>query len=276
MNFFRWLLRRKSKKVPMPRARDNGAGPTDAALAAAGHTLSRSSARFPKLTETAGGKPQVLTTKTRGVPVRAIKPTPAVKSPKPPVDTRQPEVTAAATAPLPGSQPDARRHHSRIKTRTLGFEAREADVVPLFDTNRVEDEAEAAARAGVVMFPTGWLIIKQGAGRGATFPLMQGVSQIGRGTDQTISLDFGDMSVSRSNHAAIAYDAVTHQFHVGHGGKSNLVRLNGKPLLTTEALADGDEIQIGETTLVLKVLCTAAFNWSSAQAGGDGHDMAIA
>jgi hypothetical protein len=54
------------------------------------------------------------------------------------------------------------------------------------------------------------------------------------------------------------------------------VRLNGKPLLSTEIVADGDEIQIGETTLVLKVLCTPSFNWSSVEAGGDGHDMAIA
>ena len=84
------------------------------------------------------------------------------------------------------------------------------------------------------------------------------------------------MSISRQHHAAIAYDGRTHQFHVGHGGKSNLVRLNGKPLLSTELIEDGDEIQIGETTLLLKVLCTPAFNWSQTEAGGDGHDMAIA
>ena len=63
---------------------------------------------------------------------------------------------------------------------------------------------------------------------------------------------------------------------MGHGGKSNLVRLNGKPLLSTEVVGDGDEIQIGETTLLLKVLCTPAFNWAASDAGGDGHDMAIA
>ena len=84
------------------------------------------------------------------------------------------------------------------------------------------------------------------------------------------------MAISRVAHALVAYDGATHEFHIGHGGKSNLVRLNGKPLLSTEALADGDEIQIGETTLVLKVLCTPAFNWSADTAGGDGHDVAIA
>jgi pSer/pThr/pTyr-binding forkhead associated (FHA) protein len=128
----------------------------------------------------------------------------------------------------------------------------------------------------MVMRPTGWLVVTQGPGRGAAFPLAQGVSQIGRGVDQTVALDFGDMAISRQNHAAIAYDPASHRFHIGHGGKSNLVRLNGKPLLSTEAVGDGDVIQIGETTLLLKVLCTPDFNWVANEAGGDGHDVAIA
>jgi len=54
------------------------------------------------------------------------------------------------------------------------------------------------------------------------------------------------------------------------------VRLNGRPLLSTETASDGDEIQIGETTLILKTLCTPDFNWSVFETEGDGHDMAIA
>ena len=160
----------------------------------------------------------------------------------------------------------------------LGFEAQPTAVVPLFDgiDSAAIAPAAAAPGKGYVMFPAGWLVVKDGPGKGASFALSQGVSQIGRGADQTVSLDFGDMAVSRQNHAAIAYDPATHEFHVGHGGKSNLVRLNGRPLLATEPAADGDEIQIGETTLVLKVLCSPEFNWSSFETEGDGHDMAIA
>jgi hypothetical protein len=168
------------------------------------------------------------------------------------------------------------RRATRTKTRVLGFEPQPAAVVPLFDEGRMDESIEPGDKAGVVMYPTGWLVIKSGPGRGAAFPVMRGVSQIGRGTDQTIALDFGDMAISRQHHAAIAYDPMTHQFHVGHGGKSNLVRLNGKPLLSTAVAGDGDEIQIGETTLVLKVLCNADFNWSAVDSEGDGNDMAIA
>jgi hypothetical protein len=202
----------------------------------------------------------------------------AKDGPAPTVNIWDMEAEPEPPAPPPQGDDAAgqRRRSTRTKTRVLGFEPQPAAVVPLFDEGRMEEEGEPGNKAGVVMFPTGWLIIKAGVGRGAAFPLSQGVSQIGRGSDQTVSLDFGDMAISRQNHAAIAYDAATHRFHIGHGGKSNLVRLNGKPLLSTEEIGEGDEIQIGETTLVLKVLCTPDFNWTAGEAGGDGHDVAIA
>ena len=170
------------------------------------------------------------------------------------------------------------RRPTRTKTRVLGFDAQPSAAIPLFDSAQASQvaTAPAAKSKGYAMFPSGWLIVKEGPGKGASYALSQGVSQIGRGSDQTIALDFGDMSISRQHHAAIAYDPSSHQFHIGHGGKSNLVRLNGKPLLSTELAGDGDEIQIGETTLVLKVLCTSDFNWSAAAVEGDEHDMAIA
>lgn len=181
-----------------------------------------------------------------------------------------------ASAMDEGSVGAAPRRATRTKTRVLGFEAQPAEVVPLFEGAENLTVATPAPGKGYVMYPAGWLIVKDGPGKGASFALSQGVSQIGRGMDQTVSLDYGDMAISRQNHAAIAYDAATHEFHVGHGGKSNLVRMNGRPLLSTEPARDGDEIQIGETTLILKVLCTPDFNWSSYEAEGDGHDMAIA
>ncbi|MGL4238142.1 FHA domain-containing protein, partial [Tabrizicola sp.] len=192
------------------------------------------------------------------------------------IEEEGPEPSRAAS-PAPVASSAEPRRPTRKKTRVLGFDAQSAAVVPLFDAPESASiaAAPAAASKGYVMFPAGWIVVKDGPGKGASFALSQGISQIGRATDQTISLDYGDMAISRQNHAAIAYDPSTHQFHVGHGGKSNLVRLNGKPLLSTEVAGDGDEIQIGETTLVLKVLCTPAFNWSAVEAEGDGHDMAI-
>ena len=74
-------------------------------------------------------------------------------------------------------------------------------------------------------------------------------------------LDFGDTSISRDNHAVIAFDSEQCRFFMGHGGKANLVRLNDMPVLSTEALEDGDFIRIGETTLKFVALCGPDFTW---------------
>jgi len=190
----------------------------------------------------------------------------------------QPTRPQARPEPTSNDPADARRT-ARNRTRILGFDAQPTAIVPLYDAPEQATAATpepASPAQPTVKFPIGWLIVTEGPGRGAAFALSSGVSHIGRGSDQTVALDFGDMAISRVNHAAVSYDAATHRLRIGHGGKSNLVRLNGKPLLATETLADGDQIQIGETTLLLKVLCTAAFNWSQGDAEGDGNDMAIA
>jgi FHA domain len=271
MRIIDWLLRRK------PKGRRPGAqfrGTETDKIRATKAVVERvaigegpAAGRFPKL---AGGSPEVLTHTPTSAVVAKDGPPPAVN-----IWDIEPGSDVGA-APRPPIDAPPRRRSTRTKTRVLGFEPQPAAVVPLFDEGRLDDDALPHRKANMIMYPAGWLAVIAGSGRGAVFPLLQGISQIGRGTDQTVALDFGDMAISRQNHASVAYDGSSHQFHVGHGGKSNLVRLNGKPLLSTEVLSDGDEIQIGETTLMLKVLCTPAFNWSSAEAGGDGHDMAIA
>lgn len=150
------------------------------------------------------------------------------------------------------------RRSNRAKTRLLGFES-------MSDGNEdpFESGPQTAQPQSEVLFPVGWIVVVDGPGRGRSFTLQNGVSQIGRGEDQAIRLNMGDTSISRSNHAAIAYDHVQHKFFLGHGGKANLVRLNGGPLLSTEEISDGDIIDIGETKLHLVALCSAEFNWGA-------------
>jgi hypothetical protein len=157
----------------------------------------------------------------------------------------------------------------RTKTRLIGFEKSDGDVVDLFN------DAQKAAPTKSVRFPVGWIVVAEGPGRGESFSLMAGMSQIGRGEDQAIQLDFGDNSISRSNHAAIVFDPDTKEFLLGHGGKSNIVRLNNKPLISNETLKTGDVIRIGETVLRFVALCDKSFNWSDGATEED-EDVAIA
>ena len=172
---------------------------------------------------------------------------------------------AAATAAAARSPARSRR----TKTRLIGFEKSDGDVVDLFN------DAPKAAPTKSVKFPVGWLVVTDGPGRGESFSLLSGMSQIGRGEDQAVQLDFGDNSISRTNHAAIVYDPDTKEFLLGHGGKSNIVRLNDKPLISNESLKTGDLMRIGETVLRFVALCDNSFNWTDGATGED-EDVAIA
>ena len=175
----------------------------------------------------------------------------------------QEDAVAVVVAPDPAPEEEiapamSQRRSGRVKTRLLGFESSDGKTVDVFE------------KAGEVVrpdtrFPVGWIVVVKGPGRGESFTLKAGVSPIGRDEDQAVQLDFGDTSVSRTNHASIAFDDEDKTFYIGHGGKSNLVRLNGKPLLSTETLKDGDLIRIGETTLRLVALCGQDFSWADEQ-----------
>lgn len=182
----------------------------------------------------------------------------------PEVAPKVPDATAASAA---AARSPARSR--RTKTRLIGFEKSDGDVVDLFN------DAPKAAPTQRTKFPVGWIVITDGPGRGESFSLMAGMSQIGRGEDQAVQLDFGDNSISRTNHAAIVYDPESKEFLLGHGGKSNIVRLNDKPLISNEQLKNGDVIRIGETILRFVALCDKSFNWSDGATGED-EDVAIA
>lgn len=142
----------------------------------------------------------------------------------------------------------------RVKTRLLGFTP---------GSIAQEDPFEKAGKANGGAFAVGWLVVIEGPGRGASFTLQDGVSKIGRGEDQSVALNFGDNSISRENHISLAFDGELNQFYIGHSGKSNLVRLNNKPLLSTEEVKSGDTIRLGETTLRLVALCGEDFSWTA-------------
>ena len=160
---------------------------------------------------------------------------------------------------VPEVDPPQRNDRSarRVRTRMLGFDQEAAIIDPI-------DKAAAQASPKGARFPVGWIVVADGPGRGQSFTLHSGVSTIGRGDDQTVVLDLGDTSISREKHAAIAYDEEANGFFLGHGGKSNIVRLNGRPVLSTEDLRHGDMIRIGETTLRFVALCGDEFVWEGA------------
>lgn len=167
--------------------------------------------------------------------------------------------TTKVDAPTMGR---ANRRVERAKTRLLGFNRdTEAEGDPFMQV------ADSTATPQREKFPVGWLVIVDGPGTGSAFSIFAGASMIGRGEGQMIRLNFGDNSISRQNHAAIAYDEEVNKFYIGHGGKSNIIRRNARPVLSTEELHHADQLRIGETTLRFVALCGSDFQWNSSEHG---------
>jgi len=183
-------------------------------------------------------------------------------------DESEAEAKAKDTSAEPAASGTTKRRR-RTKTRLIGFGEESGEVVDLFGADTTTDKPQSTK------YTVGWLAIVKGPGRGEVFNMQSGMSQIGRGEDQVIQLDFGDDSISRTNHAAVVYDAETHKFFLGHGGKSNVVRLNDTPLISNEMLSQGDLIRIGETTLLFQALCDESFNWDGDEAE-ESDDVEIA
>ena len=108
----------------------------------------------------------------------------------------------------------------------------------------------------------------EGQGRGGFRPIFAGMNSVGRDASQRISLSFGDESISREEHAFITYDEEARCFYLQHGGKPNIIRLGGKPVLTPMELKANDLIRIGRTTLRFVPCCGPNFLLGRRAPGG--------
>lgn len=224
-----------------PNSRDPIPAELDPEMAAYPGTVERAEQAHKKIEETQ---------KQVGLKVASHLPDEAVATQAPPGNANQSDdAVEPETLARPG------RGARRVRTRMLGFDQGIDAAADPFENQK------HVASAPVQKFPVGWMVVVAGQGKGHSFAIYNGVSTIGRGIDQTVALDFGDSSVSREKHAAIAYDDENKSFFLGHGGKSNIVRLNDRPVLCTEDLSHGDTVRIGETTLRFIALCGAEFAW---------------
>jgi pSer/pThr/pTyr-binding forkhead associated (FHA) protein len=113
----------------------------------------------------------------------------------------------------------------------------------------------------------GWLVITAGPGQGRALALGYGRNSIARGPKARISLDFGDLEISRDEHAVITYDPKGRRFYLQHGGGTNLTYLNEQPVLVPTELQGREIIWLGQTQLRFVPFCGEDFDWQSIDSG---------
>ncbi|MDR3222533.1 MAG: FHA domain-containing protein [Methanobrevibacter sp.] len=106
----------------------------------------------------------------------------------------------------------------------------------------------------------GWLVCLNGYEKGKDFKLKSEKNFIGRDIDMDICLE-GDNTVSRKNHAMIAYNPKNREFMITQGEGSGLVYVQNEAVYGPRLLNDFDIIEIGLSKYVFVALCGDNYDW---------------
>lgn len=134
---------------------------------------------------------------------------------------------------------------------------------------RAVEELESELLYQYIEPVVGWLACIDGPRKGQSFVLREGKNFIGRGDDMDVQI-LGDLEVSRSNHACIAYDAKNRTFMLVPGDSDGIVYLENKSIFHATELMDLNRIQLGNTVLVFRPLCGEHFSWRT---GPDAYSL---
>lgn len=120
-----------------------------------------------------------------------------------------------------------------------------------------------AAEQNAAPLPVAWLVVVSGPGRGNYMHIGFGWNSIGREANagNAVVLNFGDATISATDHARINYDTESGAFSIVHQDGLNNTRVNNKHLDTPYTLTGGERITIGSTELRFVPLCNADFTW---------------
>ena len=106
----------------------------------------------------------------------------------------------------------------------------------------------------------GWLVCIDGPEKGKDYRIHEENNYIGRSANMDISIRSDD-TVSRENHAIVAYDVRDRVFYFAPCRGASIVRHNGRAVFNNVELKSGDRIEIGQGTFLFVPLCGENFQW---------------
>lgn len=106
----------------------------------------------------------------------------------------------------------------------------------------------------------GWLVCIEGPEKGKDYHLWAKINTIGRSEKMDVCIR-NDVTISKENHARLAYDPKHNNFQFIPGESVNNIYLNDEPVYTPVKLNAYDIIELGESKTVFIPLCTERFSW---------------
>lgn len=130
--------------------------------------------------------------------------------------------------------------------------------------DRVESEDEQTqsywANEIAVEPVVGWLVCIEGYDKGKDYKLKTEKNFIGRTPEMDIYIE-GDNSISRKNHAIIAYNPKNRKFVITPGEGTGIVYVNNEAVYSPLELISFNVIEMGTSKFVFVGLCGDEFDW---------------
>lgn len=114
----------------------------------------------------------------------------------------------------------------------------------------------------------GWLVCIEGADKGKDFRIEAKNNTIGRNENMDICIK-NDPTISRENHARLAYDVKHNAFHLISAENTNGIYINDEPVYVPTKLNAYDLIELGESKFVFIPFCSDMFNWKDGLTKGE-------
>lgn len=108
----------------------------------------------------------------------------------------------------------------------------------------------------------GWLVCIEGAEKGKDYRIYGKNNTIGRSERMDICIK-GDATISRENHAKLAYDEKHNAFHLIPADSTNTIYLNDEPVYVPAKLKAYDLIEFGDCKLLFVPFCGEHFTWQN-------------
>lgn len=108
----------------------------------------------------------------------------------------------------------------------------------------------------------GWLVCIEGPEKGKDFRIYGRNNTVGRSEKMDICIK-GDPTISRENHARLAYDEKHNAFHLIPAESTNTIYLNDEPVYVPTKLNYYDVIEFGDCKLVFAPFCNEHFTWQT-------------
>ncbi len=108
----------------------------------------------------------------------------------------------------------------------------------------------------------GWLACVEGADKGKSYELYAKINTIGRSSENDVCIQ-GDATISRKNHARLAYDPKHNNFRLIPDDSTNNIYLKEEPIYTPALLNAYDVIEFGQSKLIFVPLCCEHFRWDA-------------